>query len=251
MFFPRSSRPGFRNLRERFNHPPSSCARLDYFIKASICDGIGGVAYARPVVLKKVRLLRKFDLCRTLGTHDCNLRRWPGKIDICAKLLASHRHMRAAIGFSKHNRNLRHGGLSICIYEFRALGYHACVLLLGSAEETRDIDKSDNRDIEGITEADKASSLARCVTIQDTCENLRLICDNADRTAIHPGKARNHVPCPALMYLKEATVISHTRDDIVHIIWFLRILRHDGIQRVIVSVCRVLSLHSRRLLTIV
>ena len=68
--------------------------------------------------------------------------------------------MRTSVRLPQCHCHLRDGSFAICVQELRSVRNNAAVLLLGTAEEARNINQSHQRNIEGIAEAYKAGSLA-------------------------------------------------------------------------------------------
>ena len=103
------------------------------------------------------------------GTHDGNFRRRPCKVQVGTQLLASHHDMGTSIALAKCNRNLGYGGLAISIEQLCAMQNDGIVLLTGSRQESRNINKAYDGNVESIAETHKACTLAACVRIKHTC----------------------------------------------------------------------------------
>ena len=87
----------------------------------------------------------------------------------------------------------------------------AAVLLLGAGEEAGHVFKRDQRDVEGVAEADEARRLGRGVDVEHAGEERRLVGDDADGAAIQPREADDDVAREVLLHLEEVAVIDDAR----------------------------------------
>ncbi len=115
--------------------------------------------------------------------------------------------MRPAVALAQGHGNLRHGCLPVGIEELGSVRDDAAVLLLGPAEEAGNIDERHERDVERITEADKARGLARGVDVEHAGEYLRLVRHDSDGLAAHVRETYDYVLRPALVDFEELSVI--------------------------------------------
>ena len=74
----------------------------------------------------------------------------------------------------------------------------AALLLRGAGQEAGHVDERDDRDVEGVAEADEARGLDRGVDVEDAGERARVVGDDADGMAAEPGEAADDVLRPAL-----------------------------------------------------
>ena len=65
------------------------------------------------------------------------------------------------------------------------------------------------------------------------------------------SKSNDHVLRPVLVNLKETSVIHNAADHLIHVIGLVRIVRDDFIEGIVITTCRIGSLHVRSLLAIV
>ena len=119
---------------------------------------------------------------------------------------------------------------------------HAIVFLTCAWKETRNINECQDRDIEGVTETYKTSSLARCVRVEAACHNLWLVGNNAHTLSIHAGKTHNDVLGPVGMNLEELTVIDNGSNSIIHVVGLIGTLRDELVEAVFLAVDRVIAL---------
>ena len=77
------------------------------------------------------------DVDGALGTHDGDLRRREGEVDVGADVLAGHDAVRAAVGLAGDDGDLRNRRLGEGVEQLRAVLDDAAELLLGSREGSR------------------------------------------------------------------------------------------------------------------
>ena len=109
---------------KRANEPKPRLAWLDDVVEPSVACSNVGVAKLR-LVLRDERLAYGFlltflggsnfptmdDVDCSFGPHDSQLSRRPRHVVIAGQVLARHGQIRAAVGLSGHERELRNGGL--------------------------------------------------------------------------------------------------------------------------------------------
>jgi hypothetical protein len=93
---------------------------------------------------------------RALGAHDGDLRGRPGVVHVGADLLGGHDVEGDAIGLAGDEGGERHRALRIGEQQFRPMLDQSAIFLRRARQKARHVDEGDDRDIEGITEADKA-----------------------------------------------------------------------------------------------
>ncbi len=103
------------------------------------------------------------------------------------------------------------------------------VFLGRPGEIPRDIFQGDNREIEAVAEADKPGRFDRGVDVEASCKHHRLVRHDAYRMAIEPGKADDDVLGEMLLHLEEVPIVHDQPNQLLHIVWLVRIL---GDQRV-------------------
>ncbi len=128
---------------------------------------------------------------------------------------------------------------------------HAVVFLTGTGEEAGDVDEGHQRNVEGIAEADKAGTLARCVAVKHTGEIFGLVGNYADCLAVETGKADDDIFCVFALDFKEFAVVDDCVDDLIHVIGMVGRVRHDLVQRVFQTVNGVVAFNQRRFFEVV
>ena len=151
------------------------------------------------------------DVDRTLGPHDGDLGGGPCEIEVGAQVLRAHHAVGAAVGFARDDRELRHGGLGEGVEQLGAVADDAAVLLLDAGHEAGDILEGDERDVEGVAEADEARALDAGVDVEHAGEERGLVGDDADRAAGHAREADDDVAREVLVHLEEVAPSSTMR----------------------------------------
>src|SRR5690606_32354994 len=116
-----------------------------------------------------------------------------------------------------------HGGFAVGVNHTRPIADDAAVLLIFAGQEAGHILQGDDGDVVRITNADEVGRFDRGFDVNAARQHHRLVSDDADDPTVEPGKANHHVFGPQAVYLKKATVIYHTGDDLTHIIRFMGI----------------------------
>jgi len=104
------------------------------------------------------------------------------------------------------------------------------MLLRRAGEETRHIDESDDRDIEGVTEAHETRRLDAGVDVQRAGLHRRLIRHDAHAATVQPREADQDVAGPVRHNLKEIAVVHHMRDHFVRIVGLVGFIGDQRVQ---------------------
>ena len=118
-------------------------------------------------------------------------------------------------------------------------------------EEAWDVYEGDERDVEGITEADEASSLTRSIAVEGTRHDHRLVSDDTDALTIEASEADDDVLSPVTVYFEELTIVDDRTDDIVHVVALVRLVRDDRVEDIVDTVYYVRRLYARSILHVV
>src|SRR3712207_9367767 len=102
---------------------------------------------------------------------------------------------------------------------------HCVIFLTGSGQETGNINQTYNWNIKCIAETNKTSTLTTCVSIKFTCVSRRLISYNTYTLAIKAGKSGDNILCELSLNFKEFVIISQSRNHLIHVIGFVRIIK--------------------------
>src|SRR5439155_9201530 len=103
----------------------------------------------------------------------------------------------------------------------------APVLLLRAGEESGHVDEGEERDVEAVAEPHEASGLDRRVDVERAREDLRLVPDDADGSALEAGEAHYDVLRPSFVDLEPRAAVHHAPDYIPHVVRLVRFLRDD------------------------
>src|SRR3546814_5159208 len=91
----------------------------------------------------------------------------------------------------------------------------AVMFLANAGQETGNIDKGDDWDIECITEANKTSCLLRRLNIQASCKDRRLIGDDSNRAPLDAPKTTDDVACMGGLHFQEVAFVHCFADHIM------------------------------------
>eukprot|EP00754_Rhynchopus_humris_P018745 Rhum_TRINITY_DN14614_c11_g10::Rhum_TRINITY_DN14614_c11_g10_i1::g.104369::m.104369 len=231
-------------------------ARLDDGVDVSLLRGLlRGAELA--LVLRRLlhELLRRGatvdDLARTRRAHDRDLGRRPGVVHVSTDVLRAHDVVRTAVRLARDDGDLRDGRLAVGVQQLGAVADDAVPLLVRARQEARHVDKGDDRDVEGVGEADEAGSLGRRVDVEHTGVELRLGGNDGDRPALHAGEARDDVLRELRLHLVEAALVGHGVHHGQHVVGLRGLGRDHLVQHRAVAVTAVVALEHRRLLLVV
>ena len=104
------------------------------------------------------------------------------------------------------------------------------VLLRISGKKSRHIFESNQRNVETVAETDEAACLVAGVNVENTGKVGRLIGDNTNRTACQTCKTDDDILCEVSHYFEEIAVIYYPFDDILHVVWYIRVCGDDGVE---------------------
>ena len=96
-------------------------------------------------------------------------------------------------------------------------------------------------DVEGVAQHDEARGLVGRVDIERAAEHHGLVGDDADGAAAQPREAGDQVLRPARLDLEDASAVHDGRDDLLHVIGAPRAVGHDGEQRLVHPVRRIVA----------
>src|SRR3989454_3371103 len=235
-------RPGL-SLRaedgEGVDHAGPGLRRLDDVIE--VAHPRGNVRVREPIpifahelllpalgILRVLNLLLEDDLDRAFRTHDRQLGGWPGEVEVPPDVLRTHDVIRAAVRFPRDHGDLRDGGLAESKQELRPVPDDPAVLLFHPRKETGYVDEGEERDVEAVAEPDEASRLGRRVDVQGSGEDLRLVPDNADGSALQAGEADHDVLRPIGVDLEPRVAGHDPADHVPHVGRLVGVLPDDS-----------------------
>src|SRR5712692_11803830 len=112
-------------------------------------------------VSRLVDFLPEGDLDSALGTHDGELRGWPGEVEVATDVLRTHHVVRPSVGLPRDDSHLGDRRLAVGVQELRAIADDPSVLLLDPRKEAGHVDEGEERDVEAIAEPDEPGRLDR------------------------------------------------------------------------------------------
>ena len=108
----------------------------------------------------------------------------------------------------------------------------ATPFLIGTRQETRNVLKGEDGDVEGVAEAHKSCGFVARINVKTTGKHLWLVGDNTDGVTTKVAKANHDVLGPISLNFHETAVVQHLGDDIEDIVGFGRVFRDDAVKRV-------------------
>ena len=122
----------------------------------------------------------------------------------------------------------------------------AAVLLVASRQVAGYVDEGDDRDAEGVAEADEPRGLDRGVDVDRAREHLGLVADDAHHVSAQPAQAHDDVLREERLHLEELAAIEHSRHDLAHVVRLVGRLGHHGLQLHVGTLEVVRRRHERR-----
>jgi hypothetical protein len=87
----------------------------------------------------------------------------------------------------------------------------------------------------------KRAGLDRALDVEAAGQHHRLVGDDADRLAFHARKADHDVLRVVGLHLEEVDVVDHLEDQFLDVVGLVRIVRHQGVERIVEAVGRVIG----------
>ena len=191
------------------------------------------------------------DVDGALGPHDRDLRLRPGEVEVGQHVLRVHDVVGAAVRLAGHDGQLRHRRLGERVQELRPVADDPAPLLARSRQEAGDVAEREQRDVEGVAEADEAGALLGRVDVEHAGELRGLVADYADRPPVQPREPDDDVAREVLVDLEELAVVDHVGDDVAHVVRLVGVVRNDVVKGLVHSVRVVARLDLRRRLQVV
>eukprot|EP00050_Salpingoeca_kvevrii_P012460 m.22726 g.22726 ORF g.22726 m.22726 type:complete len:412 (-) comp4026_c0_seq1:601-1836(-) len=213
-------------------------------------EGRGKSVNVLGLALSDVGIAAEDNIDSALGTHDGNLGLGPGVVDIATEMLRAHDIVGTAVGLAGDDSELGDCGLGVGIEQLGAVTDNTTVLLTSTGEKAGDIDKRDQRNVECITEAHKASALDRGVDIEGTRAVQRLVGNDTHGATTKAAKANDNVLGVRVLDLKKVVLVDNLGDDILHVIGLVRVGGGNRVERLDDAVLGVLGAHNRGLLAV-
>src|SRR5487761_1232899 len=125
---------------------------------------------------------------------------------------------RAAVGFAGDDGELRDSRLGVGEQQLGPVTDDAAMLLLGAGKEARNVFERDERNVEGIAEADEARGLDAGVDVENPGEIRRLIGHDAHRTAIQTGESYDDIARVVFLNFEEIAIIDNVLDGVFDVV---------------------------------
>src|SRR5438874_2386154 len=230
-------------------------ARLDHAIDVAALRGDVRIGESLGVLLDELAALRRAggqltaeqDVDRPFRTHHSDLSGRPRDVEVGADVLRAHHAVSAAVGLARDDRELGHCRLAERVEELGSVPDDPAIFLRGARQESRDVDKGDERDVEGVAEAHEPRRLVGRVDVERAGHHLRLVGHHAHRAAAEVREPDDDVHGIERLHLEELAAVDDHGDDLFDVIRLLGVVRDDGGQ----PRCRTLRiigrLDSRRL----
>lgn len=216
-------------------HNASTCLRRhDHVVHVATLSCLERV---RKLVLVALRLLldvlaAEDDLHCALGSHHSDLSARPGIVVITTQVLRGHHIVGASVCFSCDKSDLGHGSFSICVEDLSAVLDDTTVLLSSAGHKARNVNQSDEWDLESIAEANEASGFDRSIDVEHAGQDLWLVGHHADRLTLNLNKASENVSREVGHDLVELVPICDRLNHNIHVVGFVWVLRDDVVKNV-------------------
>src|SRR5262245_25629980 len=133
-------------------------------------------------------------------------------------MFGRHHAIGAAVGLPGYHGHLGHGCLGKCKQQLRAVANDPSVLLADPRQETGNILKSDQWDIETITKPDESRRFHRSIDVQNPGQKSRLIGHYSDRTSGQSRKPHDNIFCIMLVYLEHVAIVYNSMDYVADVV---------------------------------
>ena len=129
----------------------------------------------------------------TCTTHYSDFSCWPSIVHVTTKLFTTHHDVRTTVRFTQCDCYFRYSSFTVSIQQFGTMKDNAIVFLACSRKESRYVYQRHDRDIESIAETNETCAFARCVAVEYTGKEFRLIGYNTYRLTVETGKTDNDI----------------------------------------------------------
>ncbi|KAF1747562.1 hypothetical protein GCK72_024027 [Caenorhabditis remanei] len=92
------------------------------------------------------------------------------------------------------------------------------------------VDQSDEWNVEGITEANEASSLHRRVDVETSSSKLRVVSNDSDGTSVHSCETNDQILGVVWHDFEEVSLIDKSVDDVFHVVGSSRFQWNNSVQ---------------------
>src|SRR5262245_15930111 len=221
--------------------------RMRELVAVLVDLAVRGAVWIRAVV----DLFSEQNLHRALWSHHRDLRRGPRDVVVAANVLGRHDVVRAAVRLARNDRELGDRRLTVRVQQLRTVLDDAAVLLRDTWEKTRNVLKGDDRNIERVAESYETRRLERCIDVEHTREHGRLVRHDPDAVTAEMREATDDVRAVVALYLVELAIVDDATDDVVHVVWLVRIVRHHLEQFLVAPIAWIGPFALRRVVDVV
>ena len=110
-----------------------------------------------------------------------------------------------------------------------------------AGEEAGHVLEGDERNVEGVAEADEPGALDRRVDVEHAGQHRRLVGHDPDRLPAEAGESDEQVAGVLALHLEEVAVVHHAADHVVHVVGLAGECRDDVEQGLVPAVRRVVA----------
>merc|ERR1712037_356824 len=154
----------------------------------------------------------------SLGAHHSHLGCRPGIVGVALQVLRRHHVIGASVCFPCDDGYLRNSCLSICIQQLCPVSDDTTIFLSSAWQESRDILKCYNGDVESVTESDETCSFHAGIDVQAPRGVLRVVPHNPHGPPVHPSKPGHNILGIQRHHLKELPLVDNPLDHFQHVI---------------------------------
>ena len=119
------------------------------------------------------------------------------------------------------------------------------IFLTCTRQESRNINQSNQWNIESVAETNETTSLTRSIAIQTSSHYLRLVSNDTYSLTIETCKTYDNILSIISMYFQEFVIINDCTDHFIHIVCLVWIIRNDLVQVIIQTVDRIFTFDQR------
>ena len=161
-------------------------------------------------------------------------------------MFTGHHTVSPSIGFSRDHGNLWYRGLRIGINEFGTISNDPTEFLGSPWEESRNVLKGDDGNVEGIQESDKAGPFYGGVNIKTPGKPVGLVGNDPHRHSVEPRESDDDISGEVLMDLEETMVIHNAVDDCYDVVGLSGVVRDNPFEGIISSLRVILAVNGWR-----
>ncbi len=132
-----------------------------------------------------------------------------------------------SVGFSRDHGQLGHGRLAIGEDELGSVSDDAAPFLLRAGKEAGNVLQGDERDVEGVAEADETGALDRGIDVENTRHVEGLVRDDTHDVPVQARESDDDILGPQGLHLEERAVIDDEVDDLVDVVRLPGIVGND------------------------